>query len=160
MSSYKIIIDSNEKVTLYRTKDDLKLRKVGKIERECMKNVEILLIDDDPLVLNSLTRALSLNGIKVDPFTDPVKALEKFSVVKHSIILSDIMMPGIDGFEILKRAKSISFDCQVILFTGFHTEEVEKRAQELGVDKLFRKPVQIEELTDLINLLKSKLQTV
>lgn len=156
MNSYKILIESNDRMTLYRSRDDLKFSKVEEFRRDSVKDIEILLIDDDSLSLNSLARALTLNGIKVDPFQDPVKALQKFIQTRNPIILSDIMMPGIDGFDILKRVKSINSETKVILFTGFYTEEIGQKAKLMGADKLFRKPVQTEQLIDLINLLKNR----
>ncbi|MBN1968761.1 MAG: response regulator [Candidatus Delongbacteria bacterium] len=124
-----------------------------------MNETTILLIDDDALSLNSLARGLRLNGIKVDAFNSPVEALEKFNKTNYNIVLSDIMMPIVDGFEILRRIKAVNEEIKVILFTGFYTVEIGQKARFLGADKLFIKPVQIRELAELIDFLIFQVQS-
>ena len=67
----------------------------------------VLVVDDEPDIVNLIKQSLQKNGLEVSAFTDPVMALEHFEVNHKncSLILSDIRMPGMNGYELIKKAK-------------------------------------------------------
>jgi DNA-binding NtrC family response regulator len=116
-----------------------------------MNEFRILLIDDDVLSLTSLAKALRLNGFEVDAFSDPEAAWQIFQENPYSIVLSDIMMKPLDGFEVLDLIKSTNPTTRVILFTGFFTDKRSNEAIAMGAEKVYSKPVPIEDIIAELN---------
>jgi len=85
----------------------------------------VLVVDDEPDIVNLIKQSLHKKGMKVSAFTDPVMALEDFKVKCKtcSLILSDIRMPGINGYELVKEAKEIDKQIKVILMSAFEINE-------------------------------------
>jgi len=104
----------------------------------------VLVVDDEPDIVNLIKQWLRINGLKVSPFTDPVMALEDFKVncKTCSLILSDIRMPGINGYEFVKNAKEIDKQVKVILMSAFEINEKEfhNLLPDIKVDAFLQKP--------------------
>jgi CheY-like chemotaxis protein len=91
-------------------------------------NRSILVLDDEPDIATIVKKSLQDLGFRVSAFTDPVVALEYFkSNFKHScnIVISDIRMPGINGYELIKKAKEIDKQVKVVLMSAFEINEKE-----------------------------------
>ena len=73
----------------------------------------VLVVDDEPKICAMLVRALQADGIDVTSCEDPELALELLKEKPHDVVISDLRMPGIDGLELLKRAKMIRPECEV-----------------------------------------------
>jgi DNA-binding NtrC family response regulator len=114
----------------------------------------VLVVDDEPDIVNLIKQSLQQNGLKVSPFTDPVMALEDFKVncKTCSLILSDIRMPGINGYEFVKRAKEIDRQIKVILMSAFEINEREfhNLLPDIKVDTFLQKPFSIQQLNDIV----------
>ncbi|MDC7242657.1 MAG: response regulator [Sphaerochaetaceae bacterium] len=109
------------------------------------KNIAI--IDDEVTVLSLLKKFLERDGTYcVDVFSKPENALESISVKKYDLIMLDIMMPNINGLEILKDLKSKS-DIKVVIMTAHSTLNTTLRSETLGADGYVEKP-----FTSLLNL--------
>jgi DNA-binding NtrC family response regulator len=91
------------------------------------KNKYILAVDDDSDIVALIEQALHRHGFKVSAFSDPVMALEDFKVncKDCSLILSDIRMPGMNGYKFVKKTKEIDKQIKVILMTAFEIEDKE-----------------------------------
>ena len=77
----------------------------------------ILVVDDERDIANQIKRSLeSVDGFKACTFTDPFAALEHFNLgyEDHQIVISDIRMPGMNGYEFLKQVKNINPQVKVI----------------------------------------------
>jgi two-component system, NtrC family, response regulator AtoC len=81
--------------------------------------IRLAVIDDEAAVLRSIQRKAVKSGYEVRVFTDPKEALSVMEKYHFDIVLSDLKMPGIDGFAVLERVKSISPDTEVIIMTGY-----------------------------------------
>ena len=85
------------------------------------RNIKVLVIDDDPNILDLLYTILKRHGFDVYTASDGEKGIELFKKENTSIILTDIIMPKITGIEILKIIKNISPITQVVVFSGVGT---------------------------------------
>ncbi|HYZ51149.1 MAG TPA: response regulator [Nitrososphaeraceae archaeon] len=87
----------------------------------------ILAVDDDPDIARLAEHTLSRRGFKVSSFTDALVALEHFKTNHKncSLVLSDIRMPGMNGYEFVMHVKEINSKVKVILMTAFEIQEKE-----------------------------------
>ncbi|MFW5731131.1 MAG: sigma-54-dependent transcriptional regulator [Desulfonatronovibrionaceae bacterium] len=81
--------------------------------------VRLAIIDDEPAVLRNLKRRAEKSGYEVEAFSDPVAAMAAMEKKAFNIVLSDLRMPGLTGFEVLERVKALSRETQVIIMTGY-----------------------------------------
>jgi len=81
--------------------------------------ISLAVIDDEVAVLRTLQRKAAKNGYEVRVFSSPEEALSVIESRHFDIVLSDLRMPGIDGFTVLERVKSISPETEVIIMTGY-----------------------------------------
>ena len=113
----------------------------------------ILLAEDEDILRLLLARFLIINGFRVTQAVDGVEALEIMSKTRIDLIMCDIMMPNMDGFELLKRIKE---DCRYkdIPFV-FLTARVSKAEEEyglcLGAMAFLRKPIDINDCVKRIS---------
>ena len=84
-----------------------------------MKNVRILVVDDEHRVCISCDRLLSEEGYEVDTSQDPEDGLVMAEQNSYDVILVDLKMPGISGMEFLRRTKAMRPDTEVVMMTGF-----------------------------------------
>jgi DNA-binding NtrC family response regulator len=117
-------------------------------EDELSSNV--LLVDDEEQFLDTLSQRLELRGIKVDTVTGGEEAMEKITAKKFDAIVLDLVMPGIDGMETLKRLKEKNPDIQIIMLTGKATVKKGIEAMKLGAEEFLEKPVDLNVLMEKI----------
>lgn len=108
----------------------------------------VLIIDDDKWIAMSTAMVLEAEGFEVHSATGGVHGLELAVKLQPSLILLDIMMPGIDGWETLERLKEQEEirSIPVIVFTARENHRGSTRAQELGAVQYVRKPFRPEAL--------------
>lgn len=115
----------------------------------------ILVVDDEPDIVNLIKQSLQINGLKASVFTDPVMALEDFKVncKDCTMILSDIRMPGVNGYELIRKAKEIDKQVKVVLMTAFEIQDKEfhNLLPDIKVDGFLQKPFQMQQLNELID---------
>lgn len=107
-----------------------------------MKSKKVLVVDDEPYILRSLRMILEMEGYQVDTASDGLEALKKVSENKPHLILLDIMMPNMDGYEVAKRLKedSVTSDIFILILTAKGQEKDKMRSASLGVDEHLTKP--------------------
>jgi DNA-binding NtrC family response regulator len=119
------------------------------------ENKYILAVDDDSDIVTLIEQALKTHRFKVSAFTDPVMALEDFKIncKDCSMILSDIRMPGMNGYEFVKKTKEIDKQVKVILMTAFEIDnkEFHNMLPDIKVDAFLQKPFRIQQLKDTID---------
>ena len=113
---------------------------------------KILILDDDKLVTSSLKSLLMLEGfIDVALFNNPNEAIEYLKTNERDVIISDFMMPEMNGLEFLAKAKELYPNASMILLTGYADKENAIRAiNEVGLYKYIEKPWDNDEL--IINI--------
>ena len=111
----------------------------------------LLIVDDEPSILQSLGGLLSDEGFEVITAVNGYEALKIIEVESPDLVLLDIWMPGIDGIETLKEIKKENPNIQVIIITGHGTIETAVRATKLGAYDLIEKPLSIDKVIVAIN---------
>ena len=112
----------------------------------------VLIIEDEKLIIVSTQMVLESVGFQVESATDGEEGIKKAKDVKPDLILLDIMMPGIDGWETLKRLKRDP-DTQaipVVIFTAREHARGHQKSAEMGAAGYFRKPFEPDELIELV----------
>ena len=119
-----------------------------------MDNNRILVVDDEPDLTQVSTLALEYHGFKVDSFNDPQEALEKFEPGLYDLVILDIKMPKMDGFELYHEIKKKDSNAKVCFLTAselYYEEFRKKEYYALDRDMFIRKPIENEELVKEIN---------
>jgi FixJ family two-component response regulator len=112
---------------------------------------KILLVDDDADVVSTFKMILELNGFEVDAYTDPFSALSNFKQNEFGLLILDIRMPNISGFELYEKLKIIDGNVVVCFITAFedYHEEFKESFPMLDEAKHFiRKPKAIQDLVN------------
>ena len=109
---------------------------------------EILIVDDHEEFLLFLGRALTMLGWRVISSSDARDALDKLRYIRPSLILMDMRMPEIDGFELTRRLKNDSAyrDILILAVTALDTPDNRKLCLEAGCDDFIAKPFRVPEL--------------
>lgn len=108
--------------------------------------MNILVVDDEKLIRNVIKDYLENENMTVYEAEDGLEALEKFKEEKIDLVVLDIMMPKMDGFETLKELKKIS-DTPIIMLTAMKEEIDKLHSFDMGVDDYVTKPFSPRELT-------------
>jgi len=114
------------------------------------KKAKILLIDDEQVVLDAVSKIASLERWEVDTVMNVKDGLDKLSRYKYELILSDIMMPDKDGFQLLEALYSEQNNIPVIMITGYSTVENAVKSLYNGAIDFIPKPFTYEEITSSI----------
>lgn len=118
-------------------------------------NEKILVLDDEPGITLLCARLLKRAGYVVTTFTEASPAFEHLRTNSVDLLLVDIRMPEVDGFEVIDKAKQLQPDIAVLVMTGFGTVETAIQALRQGVDGLLLKP--FEQGSELIDSVKQAL---
>jgi len=118
-----------------------------------MTHKRILVIDDDPLVRRTLQVLLHKAGYMVDSAADGMQGLEKLPSGHFDLVMTDVRMPGMDGFSVLRAIREY---CQAekrppfmeVVLTGFNDVHALESAQSLGIKHFILKPFDTDELLD------------
>jgi DNA-binding NtrC family response regulator len=121
-----------------------------------MKNTaHLLVVDDDPNTLASLSRAFRLAGYEATVCDSAVRALELAKSERFDLIMSDVMMPGRDGLSLLEDLKNAGVTTPVVMISGQASIEMAVRATRLGAVDFLEKPLSTEKLMVTVeNVLK------
>ena len=121
------------------------------------RRINLLLVDDSEDFLEYLSGVLS-SDYNVTTALDGEAALEKMTLLRPDIVLSDVMMPGMDGNELCRRIKSnpSTANLPVVMLTARLTDENEKESRDCGADDYFTKPFDINVLKEHIAILVSR----
>jgi DNA-binding NtrC family response regulator len=106
----------------------------------------LLLIDDDPNTLASLSRAFRLAGYEATVCDSAIRALELIRTERFDVIFSDVVMPGKDGISLLEDLKAAGTTTPVVMISGQASVEIAVRATRLGAVDFLEKPLSTERL--------------
>jgi len=115
-------------------------------------NASILVVDDEELNRDILSRRLATEGYTVATAMGGNQAMDMLRAEPYDVVLLDIMMPGVDGYEVLRRIKTepMLIDTPVIMVTALGDEATIKRCLELGAADYIGKPYQLPHLKSRI----------
>jgi DNA-binding NtrC family response regulator len=107
-------------------------------------HVSILVVDDEPILRFNLSRLLQQEGYAVDEADGPSQALERLQSTKYRLVLTDAVMPGGSGLDLIPAVKRLSPDTGCILVTGFGTIAMAVQAMKAGAFDFITKPYDSE----------------
>ncbi len=107
---------------------------------------DILVVDDEPIIRDILVRKLTSSGYRPVAVENAFEALDKMREKTFPVILSDIMMPGIDGIELLKKVRSGYPDTAVVMITAVSNANAAIEALKEGASDYLIKPFNLEEI--------------
>ncbi|MFB4161305.1 response regulator transcription factor [Geomicrobium sp. JSM 1781026] len=116
----------------------------------------ILVVDDEEPLLNLVTSVLISNGYNVERATNGLAALKKLRTSSIHLVIMDVMMPGMDGFELCQEVRHRS-DIPIIMLTARGEQEERVRGLQLGADDYIVKPFGLDELVARIHAVLRRL---
>ena len=121
---------------------------------------KILITDDDMDLRELLTEAVKNWGYVVSVARDGDEALRKLRMERFDIVITDLMMPGMDGLALLQKIKDLDKEVLVIIITGYATIETAVKAIESGAYDYIAKPFRLDELMIVIKNACERLRLV
>jgi two-component system, NtrC family, response regulator HydG len=110
----------------------------------------ILIVDDDRSSREVVQEALEIQGYAFLKAGSGEEAIKLFSTNDVDVVTCDIMLPGMDGIEVLKQIKDINSDAEVIMLTGLNAVDTAVEAMRLGASDYLTKPMRVKELRVVI----------
>ncbi len=108
--------------------------------------MKILLIEDEEKAVKTLKKGLNEHGIDVDYAFDGVRGLEMAVASEYDVIVSDIMVPGINGFDLTRHLRQKGIKTPVLLLTALNATDDKVLGLEVGADDYLTKPYEFKEL--------------
>jgi DNA-binding response OmpR family regulator len=117
-----------------------------------INNIKILIVDDDPDIILTFKNGLESNGFEVDSYNDALLALKNFKANFYDLLLIDIRMPNMTGFELFQRINKIDNKANVCFITAFEVYYMAllQEFPYLNNTCFIRKPISIDELVKRI----------
>ena len=104
------------------------------------EKIQVLVLDDEPIVCKRLKPALEKSGYEVEIFEEPGQALKRIDEKEFDIVVTDIRMEDIDGIQVLEHVLIKSKRTKVIIITGYATVEMAREALAKGAFDFIAKP--------------------
>src|SRR3989337_3575900 len=111
---------------------------------------DILVVDDDKVVLGAVCKALRPDNYAIDTAQSADEALKLLSESSYRLVITDLMMPGMDGLELLQRIRDLGAKSETIMITGYPTIQTALRAKRLGAFEYVTKPFTRQELRSVV----------
>ena len=123
-------------------------------------DLKIIFVDDDSVTCSIMQRNCEQTNYSCQVFQSPVKCLEEFEKNGADLLVTDLRMPEMSGFDLLTRVREIDSDLPVLVMTGYSSVENAVEAMKLGATDFIKKPFDFEELKLIIdrNLISFRLK--
>jgi len=116
--------------------------------------MRLLIVDDNIDAADALTLLLKLNGHDTITVYNALDALQLSQTFAADVILLDIGLPDIDGYEVARRMRAAGISCKLVALTGYGKPEDIQHALDAGFDTHITKPVDLEELEYILEKYK------
>ena len=114
------------------------------------KKVNILIVEDEEDVRNILKDILTQEGHRVETASNGKRGIEKFNKKNFDMVLTDLGMPGMSGWQVAEKIKAINGKVPIALITGWSIELKESEIKERGIDFIIKKPYKLAQLVNLV----------
>jgi CheY-like chemotaxis protein len=120
-----------------------------------VKMRKILLVDDEIGFAELLRDLLSMDNYEVEVANDGMEGLEKIASFHPQVIISDVVMPRMSGFEMFKKVKANPDTASIpfLFITGFQDERVLAEARKIGIFGILKKPIDVEQIEGRLEVL-------
>lgn len=124
-----------------------------------MKTLKVLIVEDEIKLANLIKASIKELFFKVNIAKDGIEGLKKFQSFKPDIIISDITMPNLDGLEMCQRIREES-NIPIVILSAYSQKEKLLKAIDLGINKYFIKPFDIEEFLEYLKNLSKNIKKI
>lgn len=121
-----------------------------------IRQASILIVDDEDKIRYAMSYALTLGGHSITTASNGQEALKLIRNKDYNIAFIDLILPDIDGWEIVNIIRQISPKTMIVLMTGWNIRLDDKRLKEANLDTVLTKPFQLSDVTDLVESVLEK----
>ncbi|MEM1418017.1 MAG: response regulator [Myxococcota bacterium] len=118
--------------------------------------VRVLVVDDDPSIREFMETFLAKDGFEVTSLGDPENAADEVKAGGYHLVVLDLMMPQMDGVEVLERIRKVDSDVAVVIFTGFPSLDTAVRSMKLDAVDYLKKPFNPAEFREVLDRVMRK----
>jgi two-component system, OmpR family, response regulator len=118
--------------------------------------VKVLVVDDDKAIRDFMETFLMKDGFDVKSLSDPAEAPDEIKNEGYHLVILDLMMPKVDGIEVLKRIRKVDSDVAVVIFTGYPSLDSAVQSMKLDAVDYLRKPFNPDEFREVIDRVMRK----
>lgn len=118
--------------------------------------VRVLVVDDDKAICDYMETFLAKDGFDVSTLSDPSDAPEEVKQGGYHLVVLDLMMPKMDGVEVLKRIRKVDSDVAVVIFTGYPSLETAVQSMKLDAVDYLKKPFNPDEFREVVDRVMRK----
>lgn len=118
--------------------------------------MRVLVVDDDREICDFMETFLAKDGIEVKTLNDPEAAAEEVKNGGYHLVVLDLMMPGLDGVQVLQRIRKVDTDVAVVIFTGFPSLESAVQSMKLDAVDYLKKPFDPDEFREVVDRVMRK----
>jgi DNA-binding response OmpR family regulator len=113
-------------------------------------SVRILIVDDDKAICDYMQTLLEKDGFTVKTLSDPTLVEDEIRQGEYHVMILDVMMPKLDGIEVLKRVRAVDSDVAVIMFTAHPNLETAVASMKLDAVDYIKKPFNVDEFREVL----------
>jgi len=118
--------------------------------------VRVLVVDDDRAICDYMETFLTKDGFEVKTLNDPSGAPEEVKTGGYHLVVLDLMMPKMDGLQVLERIRKVDNDVAVVIFTGYPSLETAVQSMKLDAVDYLKKPFNPEEFRVVVDRVMRK----
>jgi len=118
--------------------------------------MRVLVVDDDREICDYMETFLSKDGLEVKTLSDPDLVPEEVKNGGYHMVVLDLMMPKVDGVEVLQRIRKVDSDVAVVIFTGYPTFESAVQSMKLDAVDYLKKPFDPDEFREVVDRVMRK----
>lgn len=121
-----------------------------------LPTVKILIVDDDKAICDYMQTLLERDRYQVKTINDPLLVEDEVRQGHYHLIILDLMMPNMDGIELLGRVRKIDKDVAVVIFTGYPNLETAVASMKLDAVDYVKKPFNVDEFREVLDRVMRK----
>ena len=118
--------------------------------------MRVLVVDDDREICDYMETFLSKDGLEVKTLSDPDKVADEVKAGGYHLVVLDLMMPKVDGVEVLQRIRKVDSDVAVVIFTGYPTLDSAVQSMKLDAVDYLKKPFDPDEFREVVGRVMRK----
>jgi DNA-binding NtrC family response regulator len=118
--------------------------------------MRVLVVDDDREICTYMETFLAKDGLDVTTLSDPEAAPDEVKNGGYHLVILDLMMPKLDGVEVLQRIRKVDSDIAVVIFTGFPSLETAVQSMKLDAVDYLKKPFDPEDFREVVERVMRK----